>query len=138
GDRRAARRGGAPVRRQQSRAVAPRVGHRRAVHRVDRRPRTRRLPRRAAAAGRRARGGRPVSATRSEPIAERVARVADAAAAAGVDALLVSAPLNVRYVTGFTGSSGLALVSARPGHGAHTSGHRFITDFRYATQASPE
>jgi Xaa-Pro aminopeptidase len=79
-----------------------------------------------------------VSATRSEPIAGRVTGVADAAAAAGVDALLVSAPLNVRYVTGFTGSSGLALISARPGDGARTSGHRFITDFRYATQASQE
>jgi len=79
-----------------------------------------------------------VSATRSEPIAERVARVADAAAAAGVDALLVSAPVNVRYVTGFTGSSGLALISAQRDDGARTGGHRFITDFRYATQASQE
>jgi Xaa-Pro aminopeptidase len=59
--------------------------------------------------------------------AERlVARLADAEA----DVLLVSDLVNVRYLTGYTGSSGLALV------GPHT--RTFITDFRYVEQAAEE
>ncbi len=45
-----------------------------------------------------------------------------------VDVLLVTDPVNVRYLTGFTGSSGAALV----GEGTRT----FITDFRYREQAA--
>ena len=48
----------------------------------------------------------------------------------GVDALLVAHPPNVRYLTGFTGSAGLLLVSSQ-----HTT---LVTDFRYATQAPQE
>ena len=48
----------------------------------------------------------------------------------GVDALLVSAPVNLRYTTGFTGSSGLALIVA------DGDGHRFFTDFRYDEQSA--
>lgn len=51
-------------------------------------------------------------------------------ASQGVDALLVQSLPNVRYLTGFTGSSGLLLV--RP-HDAV-----LVTDFRYATQAPRE
>ncbi|HEX4837838.1 MAG TPA: Xaa-Pro peptidase family protein [Solirubrobacteraceae bacterium] len=50
-----------------------------------------------------------------------------------VDRLLVSTPVNVRYLTGYTGSSGLAVIAA----GEHTS-HRFFTDFRYATQSTEQ
>jgi Xaa-Pro aminopeptidase len=49
----------------------------------------------------------------------------------GVDALLVSEPVNVRYLTGFTGSNGMALLAAEP-EGPHV----FLTDFRYATQSA--
>lgn len=48
----------------------------------------------------------------------------------GLDALLVSYPANIRYLSGFTGSAGLLLVSAE-----RTT---LITDFRYASQAPEE
>jgi Xaa-Pro aminopeptidase len=51
-----------------------------------------------------------------------------------VDALLVSAPANVRYLTGYTGSNGVALLKA-VGSGTE---HSFFTDFRYETQAAEE
>ena len=49
---------------------------------------------------------------------------------AGVDLLLVTALINVRYLTGYTGSNGLALV------GPDT--RLFVTDFRYVEQAAEE
>ena len=52
-----------------------------------------------------------------------------------LDILLVTNLVNVRYLTGFTGSSGLALVSAEPGAGAPL---RFLTDFRYQTQSGEQ
>jgi Xaa-Pro aminopeptidase len=48
----------------------------------------------------------------------------------GLDALLVTDMLNVRYVTGFTGSSALAVVGPDV--------RRFVTDFRYVEQAKAE
>ena len=50
-----------------------------------------------------------------------------------VDALLVTDLVNVRWLTGFTGSSGAAVVGAE---GDTT--RRFLTDFRYLTQADAE
>jgi Xaa-Pro aminopeptidase len=47
-----------------------------------------------------------------------------------VDALLVTEPANLRYVTGFTGSNGFAIVGPRL--------RRFVTDFRYVEQAKVE
>jgi len=47
-----------------------------------------------------------------------------------LDALLVSHPVNVRYLTGFTGSNGLAVVG-----GPNLDLRLFLTDFRYVTQA---
>jgi Xaa-Pro aminopeptidase len=47
-----------------------------------------------------------------------------------VDALLVTEPANLRYVTGFTGSNGFALVGPEL--------RRFVTDFRYVEQAKAE
>jgi Xaa-Pro aminopeptidase len=47
-----------------------------------------------------------------------------------VDALLVTDLTNVRYLTGFTGSNGMAVVGADL--------RRFITDFRYTEQAGSE
>ena len=40
--------------------------------------------------------------------------------------LLVTTPVNVRYLTGFTGTNGLALIYADK-----ATAHRFLTDFRY-------
>jgi Xaa-Pro aminopeptidase len=47
-----------------------------------------------------------------------------------VDALLITEPANLRYVTGFTGSNGFAVVGPDV--------RRFVTDFRYVEQAKAE
>jgi Xaa-Pro aminopeptidase len=49
---------------------------------------------------------------------------------AGVDALLVSDLLNVRYLTGYSGTNGMALMGPRL--------RMFFTDFRYVEQAAEE
>jgi Xaa-Pro aminopeptidase len=48
----------------------------------------------------------------------------------GADALLVSDLINLRYLTGFTGTNGIALIGPRI--------RAFITDFRYVEQAAAE
>ena len=60
----------------------------------------------------------------------RAERLAGAVAERELDALLVTELVNVRYLTGYTGSNGYAIVS--PG------GRRFMTDFRYAAQVEHE
>ena len=49
---------------------------------------------------------------------------------AGIDVILVTTTVNVRYLTGYTGSNGIALV------GPET--RVFVTDFRYIEQAAEE
>jgi Xaa-Pro aminopeptidase len=64
---------------------------------------------------------------------ERAQRLADAVAERGLDALLVTDLVNLRYLTGFAGTNGLAVV------GAGADGARvFITDFRYVERAADE
>ena len=58
---------------------------------------------------------------------QRLTRVRSHAAAAGLDALLVSHLPNVRYLTGFTGSAGAAILTADRAI--------LVVDFRYATAA---
>jgi Xaa-Pro aminopeptidase len=77
----------------------------------------------------------PVAAEGSEGV--RAARLAGALDAREVDALLVDSLINVRYLTGFTGSNGLALVVADAAR-ARLGGHRFVSDFRYATQSAAQ
>jgi Xaa-Pro aminopeptidase len=60
----------------------------------------------------------------------RADRVSVRLAERGLDALLITDPVNLRYVTGFTGSSGLAVVGSDV--------RRFVTDFRYVEQATRE
>jgi len=60
----------------------------------------------------------------------RADRLADRLPQAGIDVLLVTNLINVRYLTGYTGSNGIALV----GSDLRT----FITDFRYVVQAAEE
>lgn len=55
----------------------------------------------------------------------------------GLDALLVETLVDVRYLTGFTGSHGLALILGEQAH-AQLGPHRFLTDFRYATQSAEQ
>jgi Xaa-Pro aminopeptidase len=60
----------------------------------------------------------------------RAARLCELLPGARVDVILVTALTNVRYLTGYTGSNGLALI------GSDT--RTFITDFRYLEQAADE
>ncbi len=67
----------------------------------------------------------------------RVSSLAGELRALEVDRLLVSTQVNVRYLTGYTGSNGLALIAASDESGAPAT-HRFFTDFRYATQSAEQ
>ena len=67
-------------------------------------------------------------------MAERIERLAAKVADAGVDWLIVSAPLNLRWLTGFTGSNGVALCPADPGHNPAV----LLTDFRYTEQVAAQ
>lgn len=67
----------------------------------------------------------PVLAPMDHPA--RLARLRVAMADVGVDALLVTDPVSRRYLTGFTGSAGLVLITGE--------GVLFVTDGRYGDQA---
>ncbi len=54
-----------------------------------------------------------------------------------IDVLLVTTPVNVSYLTGFTGTNGLALIYTDQ-RGFRPPKHRFLTDFRYATQSAAQ
>src|SRR6185437_13510503 len=140
GDRRAAGGGGPSVRRPQSRALAAHLGHRRPLPGDGLRARTGRLRRRAGAAARApVRGRRVIDGAAAREEERRIASLAGALAQREVDALLVGTHVNVRYLTGFTGSNGLALIAAAPAAAAaRAGGHRFFTDFRYTTQSSEQ
>ena len=60
----------------------------------------------------------------------RTERLVELLAGAEVDVMLVGELINVRYLTGYTGTNGVALIGART--------RTFITDFRYMTQAAEE
>jgi Xaa-Pro aminopeptidase len=94
-----------------------------------------------------------VSATVSTaPEVERTRRLAALLPERGVDLLLVTHPVNLRYLTGFTGSHALAAIAAEwdaqgavdEGRAALAAteggrtGHLFFTDFRYDTQSSEQ
>ncbi len=65
-----------------------------------------------------------------DPRPRRLAALADGLTAAHVDGLLVTSLANIRYLTGFSGSSALCFVTPRD--------TVFITDFRYQTQVADE
>ena len=76
------------------------------------------------------RGGRGSDPTRA-------ARVAIELDELELDALLVDSLVDVRYLTGFTGSNAIVIAvaaAAQPRLGAH----RFLSDFRYATQSAEQ
>lgn len=62
--------------------------------------------------------------------AMRIARVVDALVQHHLDALVVTSLPNIRYLTGFSGSSAILVVTARE--------LVFFTDFRYETQVQEE
>jgi Xaa-Pro aminopeptidase len=69
---------------------------------------------------------------------ERTDRLARELHERELDGLLVESAVDLRYVSGFTGSHGLALV-AGAGEGAGPAfPHRFFTDFRYETQSAEQ
>jgi Xaa-Pro aminopeptidase len=57
----------------------------------------------------------------------------------GVDVLIVTTPIDVRYLTGFTGGDGdgLALIAAGGDRGK-AGADTFLTDFRYLTQSAEQ
>jgi Xaa-Pro aminopeptidase len=61
---------------------------------------------------------------------ERLAALAQALSSAHLDGLLLTSLPNIRYLTGFSGTSALVIVTPRE--------LVFITDFRYKTQAADE
>jgi len=63
-------------------------------------------------------------------MSNRAERLTALLAPAEVDVMLVSDQVNLRYLTGYTGDNGLALVGP--------STRTFITDFRYVEQAAEE
>jgi Xaa-Pro aminopeptidase len=67
----------------------------------------------------------------------RAERLAGELEGLGVEALLVDSLVDVRYLTGFSGSHGLVLLLGAPAAGA-LGRHRFLTDFRYRTQSAEQ
>jgi Xaa-Pro aminopeptidase len=67
----------------------------------------------------------------------RAARLAGELEELELDALLVDSLVDVRYLTGFTGSQAMALVVSDAAR-ARVGGHRFLSDFRYETQSAEQ
>ena len=66
----------------------------------------------------------------ADPRPGRVAALVDGLTAAHVDGLLVTSLPNIRYLTGFSGSSAILFLSGRDG--------LLITVYRYHTQIASE
>jgi Xaa-Pro aminopeptidase len=73
----------------------------------------------------------------ADPGAARAQRLARRLDELEVDALLVESLVDVRYLTGFSGSHGLALVVAASSR-ERLGSDRFLTDFRYQTQSAEQ
>jgi Xaa-Pro aminopeptidase len=67
-------------------------------------------------------------------VSERVERLVAELRERELDVLLLTAPVNIRYITGFTGSNALVLI----GEDERRPRHRFLTDFRYETQSAEQ
>ncbi|WP_050615735.1 M24 family metallopeptidase [Bacillus testis] len=61
---------------------------------------------------------------------DKIQRLRETFDQAGIDGILVTNPYNLRYMTGFTGTAGVALLSRDKAC--------FITDFRYTEQAAKQ
>jgi Xaa-Pro aminopeptidase len=79
-------------------------------------------------------GTAAMAAAGSAAVGERAERLSAALRERELDMLLVWTPVNIRYLTAFTGSNALVLIAA----GERAGGHRFLTDFRYATQSADQ
>jgi Xaa-Pro aminopeptidase len=69
----------------------------------------------------------------SDPVPARVELLIAELRSRDLDHLLVGTGANLRYLTGFSGSNGLAVIDA-----SARGQHRFFTDFRYATQSAEQ
>ena len=67
----------------------------------------------------------------------RASRLSAELADLRLDGLIVNSLVDLRYLTGFTGSHGLAIVFA-PAVASELGRARFLTDFRYDTQSAEE
>jgi Xaa-Pro aminopeptidase len=67
----------------------------------------------------------------------RVQRLAVELGGLELDGLLVDSLVDIRYLTGFTGSHALVLVAGERA-GGQLGGHRFLSDFRYTTQSAEQ
>jgi Xaa-Pro aminopeptidase len=63
-------------------------------------------------------------------MSDRAQRLSELLDGAGVEVIVVTNLVNVRYLTGYTGSNGIALIGPQT--------RRFMTDFRYVQQAAEE
>ncbi|PAV29093.1 Xaa-Pro dipeptidase [Virgibacillus profundi] len=61
---------------------------------------------------------------------EKLTKLRNALEANDMDGILITSPINRRYITGFTGTAGAVVVSKNDA--------RFITDFRYTEQAKEQ
>ena len=77
-----------------------------------------------------------MSSVTESPTRARRSRLRALLQDAGLDALLVTDLMNIRYLTGFTGSNAALLVSADDG--TDEAGSAFCTDGRYMTQSADE
>jgi Xaa-Pro aminopeptidase len=77
-----------------------------------------------------------VSALAAHPGEARTARVQAELRERGLDALLVESPFDLRYLTGFTGSNGLAVIRSQAPAGEPRE--LFLTDFRYETMSAQQ
>jgi Xaa-Pro aminopeptidase len=66
-------------------------------------------------------------------VSARISRVRELMMERELDVLLVTDLVNLRWLTGFTGTNGAAIVGA-----GEEGARRFITDFRYLSQAATE
>jgi Xaa-Pro aminopeptidase len=78
-------------------------------------------------------------AAASAAMAQRLERLQAEISGKQLDALLLGGPVELRYMTGYTGSNGLALVPDAGGaHGVRDGAPQFLTDFRYVAQSAVE
>ena len=108
---------GAPLGRRRARGVAPHLRDPRPLHRLRAGQGRRGLPRGARAAE----GAAPRERRARRPAASSCSRERE------LDSLLVTNLVNVRYLTGFTGTNGACVVTPEE--------RLFFTDFRYVEQA---
>ncbi|MCL4449133.1 MAG: Xaa-Pro peptidase family protein [Actinobacteria bacterium] len=79
-----------------------------------------------------------LSALPSIDTGSRIERLRDKLSEAGYDAILITSLTNIRYLTGFSGSAAMLLLSAENSGVDSIGGNIFCTDGRYKLQASQE